>query len=170
MLSKKNLFWTSMLYDPEIGRFTQLDPTRDGLNWYVYCNDVPSAGTDPWGLASFGVPISPILPVPFINPLPLIPPLKPAYCIAKYQACMAKCKGLDAFMRFGAWYIPKLNGSGTGNDAMDQLNDALGDPLHKSCHALGYKDEEDLGKAVAKEKNQDCKRGCEDALKRCLGQ
>jgi RHS repeat-associated protein len=39
-------------YDPEIGRFTQLDPIKDGLNWYEYNDSNPPAWTDPWGLTS----------------------------------------------------------------------------------------------------------------------
>jgi hypothetical protein len=36
--------------DPETGRFTSLDPARDGLNWYVYCANNPIAFVDPTGL------------------------------------------------------------------------------------------------------------------------
>jgi len=37
-------------YDPGLGRFTQVDPINDGLNWYAYVHDRPLAGTDPRGL------------------------------------------------------------------------------------------------------------------------
>ena len=37
-------------YDPQTGRFTQLDPIGDGLNWYAYCGGNPKNGADPWGL------------------------------------------------------------------------------------------------------------------------
>ena len=28
-------------YNPELGRFMTEDPARDGLNWYIYCNNDP---------------------------------------------------------------------------------------------------------------------------------
>ncbi len=37
-------------YDPKTGRFTQMDPIGDGLNWYAYCGGDPRNGVDPWGL------------------------------------------------------------------------------------------------------------------------
>ncbi len=37
-------------YDPTTGRFTQEDPAKDGLNWYVYCGNNPVNFVDPWGL------------------------------------------------------------------------------------------------------------------------
>ena len=36
-------------YDPEIGRFTQLDPTGDGLNWCAYVEDNPMISVDSSG-------------------------------------------------------------------------------------------------------------------------
>lgn len=36
--------------DPETGRFTSLDPARDGMNWYAYCAGNPIAYVDPTGL------------------------------------------------------------------------------------------------------------------------
>ena len=36
-------------YDPSIGRFTQEDPEKDGLNWYTYCNNNPVLFIDPTG-------------------------------------------------------------------------------------------------------------------------
>lgn len=38
-------------YDPGIGRFTQLDPVHDGLNWYEYAGSSPIRHADPTGLA-----------------------------------------------------------------------------------------------------------------------
>jgi RHS repeat-associated protein len=38
-------------YWPEIGRFIQQDPARDGVNWYAYVNNDPLTGIDPEGLA-----------------------------------------------------------------------------------------------------------------------
>ena len=47
-----------------VGRFTSVDPAKDGLNWYAYCNNNPVAYIDPsgkepisliiFGLAIFG--------------------------------------------------------------------------------------------------------------------
>jgi RHS repeat-associated protein len=36
--------------DPETGRFTSLDPARDGVNWYVYAANNPIRYFDPTGL------------------------------------------------------------------------------------------------------------------------
>jgi hypothetical protein len=36
--------------DPQTGRFTSLDPARDGVNWYVYCGNNPITYIDPTGL------------------------------------------------------------------------------------------------------------------------
>jgi RHS repeat-associated protein len=40
-------------YNPKIGRFTQLDPIKDGLNWYAYCDGNPLTSVDPWGLSDY---------------------------------------------------------------------------------------------------------------------
>ena len=40
-------------YDPAIGRFTQQDPIKYGLNWYVYCSSNPVLYTDPSGLFDY---------------------------------------------------------------------------------------------------------------------
>ena len=37
-------------YDPAMGRFTQEDQERDGLNWYSYCGGDPVNRVDPLGL------------------------------------------------------------------------------------------------------------------------
>ena len=37
-------------YWPELGRFIQQDPARDGVNWYAYVNNDPLTGIDPEGL------------------------------------------------------------------------------------------------------------------------
>jgi RHS repeat-associated protein len=37
-------------YDPSIGRFTQVDPIGDGINWYAYCENNPLMRVDPRGL------------------------------------------------------------------------------------------------------------------------
>ena len=36
-------------YDPEVGRFTQEDPSQDGLSWYNYVEDNPLVSVDPTG-------------------------------------------------------------------------------------------------------------------------
>ena len=40
-------------YNPELGRFMTEDPAKDGLNWYIYCNNDPVNMADQWGLAPF---------------------------------------------------------------------------------------------------------------------
>ena len=39
-------------YWPELGRFIQQDPARDGVNWYAYVENNPLTGVDPEGLDS----------------------------------------------------------------------------------------------------------------------
>gem|GEM_PF-2424206 len=46
-----NVYLRARYYDPETGRFISEDPIRDGLNWYVYCNNDPVNYFDPRGLA-----------------------------------------------------------------------------------------------------------------------
>jgi len=42
-------------YDPRIGRFSQEDPIRDGLNWYTYTSNNPIFYVDPSGLAQVNI-------------------------------------------------------------------------------------------------------------------
>jgi RHS repeat-associated protein len=37
-------------YQPEVARFTTIDPIRDGVNWFVYVNNDPVNYIDLWGL------------------------------------------------------------------------------------------------------------------------
>ena len=46
-------YFNARYYDPEVGRFTSVDPARDGLNWYVHAHSNPLKYVDPDG----GVPI-----------------------------------------------------------------------------------------------------------------
>ena len=39
-------------YRPELGRFTTVDPIREGMNWYVYTGNDPVNYVDLWGLAA----------------------------------------------------------------------------------------------------------------------
>ena len=43
------IYLRNRYYDPTTGRFTQEDPAKDGLNWYVYCANDPVNFVDPWG-------------------------------------------------------------------------------------------------------------------------
>ena len=43
------IYLRARYYSPNHGRFTQLDPARDGLNWYAYCANNPIAFVDPSG-------------------------------------------------------------------------------------------------------------------------
>jgi RHS repeat-associated protein len=48
-------YFNARYYDPSVGRFITEDPARNGLNWFVYCNNNPLSRTDPSGLwASIG--------------------------------------------------------------------------------------------------------------------
>ena len=40
-------------YSPRLGRFSQEDSARDGINWYTYCNNNPVTRIDPSGLDSY---------------------------------------------------------------------------------------------------------------------
>ena len=52
-LAKKRLYYfNARYYDATIGRFINVDPIQDGLNWYVYCNNNPLSFKDPTGLNS----------------------------------------------------------------------------------------------------------------------
>ena len=43
-------YYAARYYDPYIGRFTQRDPTGDGVNWYAYTANNPLKFIDPTGL------------------------------------------------------------------------------------------------------------------------
>lgn len=48
--SKGLYYFNARYYNPTIGRFISADPARQGLNWYVYCNNNPLMYVDPDGL------------------------------------------------------------------------------------------------------------------------
>ena len=43
------VYFGGRFYDPEIGRFINQDPSRQGLNYYMYCNNNPLSYADPDG-------------------------------------------------------------------------------------------------------------------------
>ena len=43
------IYLRARYYSPVTGRFTQLDPIKDGLNWYAYCVNNPVMFVDPSG-------------------------------------------------------------------------------------------------------------------------
>ena len=43
-------------YNPQIQRFINVDPVRDGYNWYLYTNDSPIINIDPSGEVAFIIP------------------------------------------------------------------------------------------------------------------
>jgi len=49
-LETEQIYLRNRYYQPVTGRFTQLDPIRDGLNWYAYCVNNPVVFVDPSGL------------------------------------------------------------------------------------------------------------------------
>ena len=44
-----NLYLRNRYYDSSIGRFITEDPAKDGLNWYIYCENNPVNFVDPNG-------------------------------------------------------------------------------------------------------------------------
>ena len=44
------IYLRARYYNPQLGRFINEDPIKDGLNWYVYCNNNPVNFVDPSGL------------------------------------------------------------------------------------------------------------------------
>ncbi len=42
-------YFNARYYDPTLGRFISADPAKQGLNWYVYCNNNPLSFIDPTG-------------------------------------------------------------------------------------------------------------------------
>lgn len=46
------IYLRARYYDPMVGRFTSVDPAKDGLNWYSYCYNNPVKYVDPTGLCS----------------------------------------------------------------------------------------------------------------------
>jgi RHS repeat-associated protein len=42
-------------YQPEVARFTTVDPIRDGANWFAYVNNDPVNYVDLWGLFTFQI-------------------------------------------------------------------------------------------------------------------
>ena len=42
-------YFGARFYDAEVGRFLTVDPKKDGMNWYAYCNDNPLINIDPDG-------------------------------------------------------------------------------------------------------------------------
>ena len=43
------IYLRARYYDPMVGRFTSVDPAKDGLNWYAYCEGNPVKYVDPSG-------------------------------------------------------------------------------------------------------------------------
>ena len=53
------IYLRNRYYDPTIGRFTQEDPAKDGLNWYVYCANDPVNMVDNFGTVAYELFSSP---------------------------------------------------------------------------------------------------------------
>ncbi|MCL6613395.1 MAG: RHS repeat-associated core domain-containing protein [Firmicutes bacterium] len=49
------VYFGARYYDPEVGRWTTVDPAGDGMNWYAYCNNNPLIYIDTTGKAPFNV-------------------------------------------------------------------------------------------------------------------
>ena len=43
-------YFNARWQNPELGRFITEDPIRDGVNWFIFCNNSPMVFTDPSGL------------------------------------------------------------------------------------------------------------------------
>ena len=50
-------YFNARWQNQELGRFITKDPIRDGVNWFIFCNNNPLRFTDPTGLA--GDPLDP---------------------------------------------------------------------------------------------------------------
>ena len=48
-----NYYLRARYYAPSYGRFTQIDPIRDGTNWYIYCDNDPVNKIDPSGMVPY---------------------------------------------------------------------------------------------------------------------
>ena len=48
-----SIYLRARYYNPALGRFTTEDPAKDGLNWYVYCDNNPVMFIDPLGLYDY---------------------------------------------------------------------------------------------------------------------
>ena len=46
-------YYRARYYNPYIGRFLQIDPAYQGMNWYAYCGNNPVNCTDPTGEVYF---------------------------------------------------------------------------------------------------------------------
>ncbi len=46
------IYLRNRYYSPQIGRFIGEDPAKDGMNWYVYCENNPIKFVDPTGLVA----------------------------------------------------------------------------------------------------------------------
>ncbi|MGA2641282.1 MAG: peptidoglycan DD-metalloendopeptidase family protein, partial [Spirochaetia bacterium] len=44
------IYFNARYYDPTTGRFLTEDPSRQGVNWYAYCDNDPINRTDPTGM------------------------------------------------------------------------------------------------------------------------
>ena len=43
------IYMKARYYDPALGRFASEDGSKNGMNWFVYCNDNPTNAVDPSG-------------------------------------------------------------------------------------------------------------------------
>ncbi|MCK4799118.1 MAG: RHS repeat-associated core domain-containing protein, partial [Spirochaetes bacterium] len=94
-------------YKPLLGRFTTIDPIRDGNNWYVYCSNDSVNFVDPFGLNIF----KDILFFIVFQPLPT-----PSQA-AKY---LANESGLDVRIK-GKVKIGPVSGSGYYSPITDNI-------------------------------------------------
>ena len=49
----RSAYLRARYYAPGYGRFTQIDPIRDGTKWYAYCDNDPVNKIDPSGMAPY---------------------------------------------------------------------------------------------------------------------
>ena len=117
-------FAKARFYCPVDRRFTQVDPARDGVNWYAYVHGNPLKYVDPSGLISTLPQTQPVIPH---KPLPVKPNVMPSGPnIPNKFTVSTKMPAPGA--KFGPWILIDLFRAGleTVNASLDWYEADLG--------------------------------------------